>query len=98
MILSNSSSKAGNSSSDLDKKSIVTLGDTLSARGFLLAAHFCYLVAQVEFGSYSNKASKLVLLSSSVNLKSNNFLSGPWSSNDDGSFFESSSFFLAHPK
>ena len=68
MILSNSSSKAGNSSSDLDKKSIVTLGDTLSARGFLLAAHFCYLVAQVEFGSYSNKVSKLVLLSSSSSL------------------------------
>ncbi|XP_059352135.1 protein transport protein Sec16A-like isoform X3 [Daphnia carinata] len=67
MILSNSSSKAG-SCSDLDKKSIVTLGDTLSARGFLLAAHFCYLVAQVEFGSYSNKASKLVLLSSSSSL------------------------------
>lgn len=65
MILSNSTSSK-TSSSDLDKKSIVTLGDTLAARGFLLAAHFCYLVAQVEFGSYSNKASKLVLLSSSA--------------------------------
>ncbi len=68
MILSNSTSKSGNNSSELDKKSIVTLGDTLSARGFLLAAHFCYLVAQVEFGNYSNKASKLVLLSSSSSL------------------------------
>ena len=66
MILSNSSAKS--SGSDLDKKSIITLGDTLAARGFLLAAHFCYLVAQVDFGNYSNKASKLVLLSSSGSL------------------------------
>lgn len=67
MILSNSTTKLS-SSIDLDKKSIVTLGDTLAARGFLYAAHFCYLVAQVEFGTYSNKASKLVLLSSSASL------------------------------
>lgn len=73
MILSNSTSKSGNNSSELDKKSIVTLGDTLSARGFLLAAHFCYLVAQVEFGNYSNKASKLVLLSSSSSLSFDGF-------------------------
>lgn len=65
MILSNSTSGKSSNSSDLDKKSIITLGDTLSAKGFLLAAHFCYLVAQVDFGSYSSKASKLVLLSSS---------------------------------
>ena len=61
MILSNSTNK-----SELDKKSIVTLGDTLFARGFLLASQFCYLVAQVEFGFYKNKSSKLVLLSSSA--------------------------------
>lgn len=73
MILSNSTSKSGSNSSELDKKSIVTLGDTLSARGFLLAAHFCYLVAQVEFGNYSNKASKLVLLSSSSSLSFDGF-------------------------
>lgn len=46
MILSNSSSK-----SELDKKSILTLGDTLSARGFLFASHFCYIVAQIDFGA-----------------------------------------------
>ena len=61
MILSNSTSKP-----ELDKKSIVTLGDSLAAKGYVLAAHFCYLVAQVEFGDYSNKSSKLVLLSSST--------------------------------
>ena len=44
------------------------MGDTLLARGFLLAAHFCYLVAQVEFGNYSNKSSKLMLLGSSGSL------------------------------
>ena len=61
MILSNSTSKP-----ELDKKSIVTLGDSLAAKGYVLAAHFCYLVAQVEFEDYSNKSSKLVLLSSST--------------------------------
>ena len=61
MILSNSSSK-----SELDKKSILTLGDTLSSRGFLFASHFCYIVAQMDFGYYSNKTSKVVLLSSSA--------------------------------
>ncbi len=61
MILSSSTAK-----SELDKKSIVTLGDTLVARGYLVSAHFCYLVAQVEFGEYANKTSKLVLLSSSA--------------------------------
>ncbi|XP_077501089.1 uncharacterized protein LOC144111913 isoform X10 [Amblyomma americanum] len=60
MILSNPSSRP-----EVDARSITTLGDVLASRGCLSAAHFCYLMAQVEFGSYSCKSSKLVLLGSS---------------------------------
>lgn len=60
MILSNPSPRA-----QVDARSITTLGDVLATRGCLSAAHFCYLMAQVEFGSYSCKSSKLVLLGSS---------------------------------
>ncbi|XP_049846042.1 protein transport protein Sec16A-like isoform X1 [Schistocerca gregaria] len=60
MILSNSTQRP-----ELDHKAITTLGDTLGARGCLHAAHFCYLMAQLPFGIYSNKASKLVLIGSS---------------------------------
>lgn len=51
-----------------DHASIVMLGDTLAARGQLHAAHFCYLVAGVEWGSYACKDSKLVLIGASNNL------------------------------
>ncbi|XP_023234695.1 protein transport protein Sec16A-like [Centruroides sculpturatus] len=60
MILSNPSSRT-----EVDLRSITTLGDTLASLGCLSAAHFCYLMAQLDFGSYSNKSSKLVLLGSS---------------------------------
>ncbi|XP_072539067.1 protein transport protein Sec16B [Salminus brasiliensis] len=46
-------------------RSIVTMGDMLASRGFLHAAHICYLTAHVPFGWYSNKAQRLVLLGSS---------------------------------
>ncbi|XP_054719971.1 protein transport protein Sec16A-like [Uloborus diversus] len=59
MILSNPSSHP-----DVDSRSITTLGDTLASRGCLPAAHFCYIMAQVEFGTFEQKSSKLVLLSS----------------------------------
>lgn len=59
MILSNPSSHT-----EVDLRSITTLGDTLANNGCLPAAHFCYLMAQVEFGTYSRKSSKMVLLSS----------------------------------
>ncbi|KAK8766563.1 hypothetical protein V5799_006659 [Amblyomma americanum] len=59
MILSNPSSRP-----EANTRSIVTLGDALASRGCLSAAHFCYLAAQVEFGSYACKSSKLVLLGS----------------------------------
>lgn len=60
MILSNPSSRP-----EVDARSVTALGDVLASRGCLSAAHFCYLMAQVEFGTYSCKSSKLVLLGSS---------------------------------
>jgi len=35
------------------------------ARGCLHASHFCYLMAQLDFGVFSHKSSKIVLLGSS---------------------------------
>ncbi|KAJ1527871.1 hypothetical protein ONE63_007809 [Megalurothrips usitatus] len=60
MILSNTSSRP-----EIDHKAIMALGDTLSARGCLHASHFCYLMAQHPFGTYSQRTSKYVLLGSS---------------------------------
>ncbi|XP_070385484.1 protein transport protein sec-16A.1-like isoform X3 [Dermacentor albipictus] len=60
MILSNPSSRP-----EVDARSITTLGDVLASCGCLSAAHFCYLMAQVEFGTYACKSSKMVLLGSS---------------------------------
>ncbi|XP_062308394.1 protein transport protein Sec16B isoform X1 [Osmerus eperlanus] len=50
------------------QKSIMTLGDTLSSRGLLHAAHVCYLTAGAPFGVYTSRTDKLVLLSSSHSL------------------------------
>jgi len=60
IILSNHSTRP-----EMDRKSIVTLGDTLAAKGCLYASHFCYLMAQVGFGTYAKKTSKIVLIGSS---------------------------------
>lgn len=57
MILSNPSTCP-----ESDVRSVIALGDALASHGRLLAAHFSYLVAHAEFGSYSRKSSKLVLL------------------------------------
>lgn len=57
MILSNPSKCP-----EADVRSVIALGDALASHGRLWAAHFCYLVAHAEFGSYSRKSSKLVLL------------------------------------
>ncbi|XP_021349044.1 uncharacterized protein LOC110447583 isoform X3 [Mizuhopecten yessoensis] len=57
MILSNQGSKP-----DLDKKSIMSMGDTLASKGFLYASHFCYIMGQASFGSYFKKTAKLVLI------------------------------------
>ncbi|XP_064615926.1 LOW QUALITY PROTEIN: protein transport protein Sec16A-like [Liolophura sinensis] len=68
MVLSNQTPKP-----DVDRKSILTLGDTLASRGYLYASHFCYLMAQIDFGTYSKKTSKLVLIGSSHNLPFDEF-------------------------
>ncbi|XP_066993642.2 protein transport protein Sec16A isoform X2 [Anabrus simplex] len=60
MIVSNSSQWE-----NLHREAITTLGDTLATRGCLHAAHFCYVMAQLDFGTYSAKSSKIVLLGSS---------------------------------
>ncbi|GCB66178.1 hypothetical protein scyTo_0004922 [Scyliorhinus torazame] len=49
---------------DLDRKTITTMGDTLATKGLLDASHFCYLMAQIGFGVYTRKATKLVLIGS----------------------------------
>ncbi|XP_078082316.1 protein transport protein Sec16A isoform X2 [Mustelus asterias] len=59
MVLSNLSSGP-----DLDRKTITTMGDTLATKGLLDASHFCYLMAQVGFGVYTRKTTKLVLIGS----------------------------------
>uniref|UniRef100_A0A4W6CWF0 Protein transport protein sec16 n=1 Tax=Lates calcarifer TaxID=8187 RepID=A0A4W6CWF0_LATCA len=47
----------------IHQKAIITMGDTLEA--YLHAAHVCYLTASVPFGAFTQKAERLVLLSSS---------------------------------
>ncbi|XP_071152410.1 protein transport protein Sec16A-like isoform X2 [Mytilus edulis] len=68
MMLSNQTHKA-----DLDRKCIMTMGDTLASRGFLHASHFCYLMAQAGFGSYHKKTSKMVLIGSNHSLSLSEF-------------------------
>ncbi|XP_029846217.2 uncharacterized protein LOC8036454 isoform X4 [Ixodes scapularis] len=70
MILSNPSSRP-----EVDARSITTLGDVLASKGCLSASHFCYLMAQVEFGSFACKSSKMVLLGSSHMLPFEEFAS-----------------------
>ncbi|XP_061183855.1 uncharacterized protein LOC133192032 isoform X3 [Saccostrea echinata] len=67
MILSNPTGR------DIDKKSIMTLGDTLASKGFLHASHFCYMMAQVNFGSYQKKTAKMVLVGSNHSLPLSEF-------------------------
>lgn len=80
MIISNSTQKT-----DFDRKTILTLGDTLYNRGDLFAAHFCYLLAKADFGRYSDinrdsqsilhasNAVRLILLGASHNKSFNEF-------------------------
>ncbi|XP_066896373.1 protein transport protein Sec16A isoform X8 [Kogia breviceps] len=63
MVLSNLSNNV-----DVEARAMATMGDTLASRGLLDAAHFCYLVAQVGFGVYTKKTTKLVLIGSNHSL------------------------------
>nr|XP_028570104.1 protein transport protein Sec16A isoform X1 [Podarcis muralis] len=59
MVLSNLTNNM-----EVEHRTITTMGDTLASRGLLDAAHFCYLMAQVGFGVYTKKTTKLVLIGS----------------------------------
>ncbi|XP_076654050.1 endoplasmic reticulum export factor secretory 16 isoform X2 [Halictus rubicundus] len=70
MIISNTSSNP-----DINRRSITILGDTLSARGDIHAAHFCYILSQVDFGAYGASNVKLVLIGANHHKPYNTFLS-----------------------
>ncbi|XP_012286422.1 uncharacterized protein LOC105702982 isoform X2 [Orussus abietinus] len=59
MIISNTSANP-----EINRKSITTLGDTLATRGNIHAAHFCYILSQIDFCSYNTTSGKLVLIGS----------------------------------
>ncbi|XP_072489037.1 protein transport protein Sec16A isoform X3 [Notamacropus eugenii] len=63
MVLSNL-----NNNMDVESRTIATMGDTLASKGLLDAAHFCYLMAQIGFGVYTKKTTKLVLVGSNHSL------------------------------
>ncbi|KAJ6653310.1 hypothetical protein lerEdw1_009339 [Lerista edwardsae] len=63
MVLSNVSNGL-----EVELRTITTMGDTLASKGLLDAAHFCYLMAQVGFGVYTKKTTKLVLIGSNHSL------------------------------
>ncbi|XP_010607168.1 protein transport protein Sec16A isoform X3 [Fukomys damarensis] len=63
MVLSNLSNNV-----DVESRTMATMGDTLASKGLLDAAHFCYLMAQVGFGVYTKKTTKLVLIGSNHSL------------------------------
>ncbi|XP_067941202.1 protein transport protein Sec16A-like isoform X2 [Watersipora subatra] len=50
------------SDSELNTKSITSLGDALAARGLLHASHFCYLMAGLPLEPYTKKSAKLSML------------------------------------
>lgn len=53
---------------DLDTRTITTMGDTLASKGLIDAAHFCYLMAQVDLGVFTKKSTKMVLIGSNHSL------------------------------
>ncbi|XP_012510242.1 PREDICTED: protein transport protein Sec16A-like [Propithecus coquereli] len=68
MVLSNL-----NNNVDVESRTMATMGDTLASKGLLDAAHFCYLMAQVGFGVYTKKSTKLVLIGSNHSLPFSKF-------------------------
>ncbi|KAJ8680007.1 hypothetical protein QAD02_015794 [Eretmocerus hayati] len=72
MIISNDTS----ANPKVNRRSIISkLGDTLLARGDLYAAHFCYVVSEVEFGSYGSDDAKIVLIGANHQKPYSEFLS-----------------------
>ncbi|KAG8142112.1 putative Protein transport protein [Naja naja] len=71
MVLSNLTNNT-----DVESRTIVTMGDTLASKGLLDAAHFCYLMAQEGFGVYTKKTTKLVLIGANHRCSSSSTLAG----------------------
>ncbi|XP_051159047.1 uncharacterized protein LOC127280206 isoform X3 [Leptopilina boulardi] len=69
MIISNTSQNP-----EVNHRSITILGDTLAARGDITAAHFCYILAQSDFGPYGTNGVKLVLIGSNHNKPYSEFI------------------------
>lgn len=69
MIISNTSANP-----EINRRSITTLGDTLSTRGDIHAAHFCYILAQIDFVAYGTNGAKLVLIGANHNKSYSEFL------------------------
>ncbi|OCT65295.1 protein transport protein Sec16A isoform X2 [Xenopus laevis] len=63
MVLSNLTNNV-----DVPTRAMTTMGDTLASRGLMDASHFCYLMAQVGFGIFTKKSTKLVLIGSNHSL------------------------------
>ncbi|XP_068808091.1 protein transport protein Sec16B isoform X2 [Struthio camelus] len=57
------SNKVGDA--ELNHRAIITMGDTLAGRGLTEAAHFCYLMADIPFSYFGEKADRMALLGSS---------------------------------
>ncbi|KAE8582378.1 hypothetical protein XENTR_v10020098 [Xenopus tropicalis] len=63
MVLSNLTNNV-----DVPTRAMTAMGDTLASRGLLDASHVCYLMAQVGFGIFTKKSTKLVLIGSNHSL------------------------------
>lgn len=71
MIISNTTTNP-----EINHRSISNLGDTLAARGDIYAAHFCYILSQVDFGPYgSGNSVKLVLIGANHHKPYSEFIS-----------------------
>ncbi|XP_058802718.1 uncharacterized protein LOC131670805 isoform X2 [Phymastichus coffea] len=70
MIISNTSANP-----EINRRAISTLGDTLASRGDVYAAHFCYILSQVDFGAYGQSNVKLVLIGANHHKPYSDFIS-----------------------
>lgn len=59
----------------LNKRAIITMGDSLVLKGLTEAGHCCYLTAGISLGKISEKSDRLVLLGSNQNQRFKKFAS-----------------------
>ncbi|KAM3915058.1 protein transport protein Sec16B [Leptodactylus fuscus] len=60
---------------DLNKRAIITMGDSLLLKGLTEAGHCCYLTAGISLGKISEKSDRLVLLGSQQSQRFKKFAS-----------------------